>query len=330
MSIDPIAAIGARIERQLTAIDTRHRASDATKAHRAMNAAVPFVLPDGTSQTPNHPTSNDTFSVARHASPPANADIAVGATFRRKGVLSDVPMTVTRAGDGVVVAAFTDSAGSHEIAFDATEIDVVTKAPAVEPSPVVQFFPSMMDLGTKATSHTPAPTVVDSVAMPAATAVAVAAASAPTSVGAGSAPTSVTAGAAPTSMTAGSAPTSVAAASGATTVAALSPVAPATAPELPLPAGAIRLPDGTLQFGYAPTGGPIDRPPVVQPPVPAEFGVGATFRRKGVIGDVPMTVLRVGDGVLMATVTFVTDDGRREMAFIPDQLDLVTRAPADG
>ena len=61
------------------------------------------------------------------------------------------------------------------------------------------------------------------------------------------------------------------------------------------------------------------------PPVPASFGVGATFRRAGVMADPLMTVNRIGDGVVFATYT--DSEGTREVAFHPDQLDLVTAAP---
>lgn len=63
--------------------------------------------------------------------------------------------------------------------------------------------------------------------------------------------------------------------------------------------------------------------PAYTPPVPAEFGVGATFGRFA--GDTPMTVTRLGDGVVFAMYT--DSEGTREVAFHPTQLSLITAAP---
>lgn len=61
------------------------------------------------------------------------------------------------------------------------------------------------------------------------------------------------------------------------------------------------------------------------PPVPVEFGVGATFHIKGLNYGPPMTVTRTGDGVVFAMYT--DSEGTREVAFHPNQLDLFTAAP---
>lgn len=63
--------------------------------------------------------------------------------------------------------------------------------------------------------------------------------------------------------------------------------------------------------------------PAYTPPVPAEFGVGAVFGRFA--GDTPMTVTRLGDGVVFAMYT--DSEGTREVAFHPTQLSLITAAP---
>ncbi len=63
--------------------------------------------------------------------------------------------------------------------------------------------------------------------------------------------------------------------------------------------------------------------PAYTPPVPAEFGVGAVFGRFA--GDTPMTVTRIGDGVVFAMYT--DSEGTREVAFHPTQLSLITAAP---
>jgi hypothetical protein len=314
MSQDPIAALGARIERQLTAMDARHKAAEANRTQRAMKTAVPFALLNDTGAPTGGSVASTSVEPGANPTTATNTDFEVGATFRRKGELSDVPMTVTRAGDGVVVAAFSDSAGSYEVAFDANQLELVTKAPAAQVPADVQYFPSLIDLVRKSAPLAMAASATD--AVPAASV-----ATANAVVDAAPATAAATVVAAVPATVASPTPTPAA---------ALNPVVPAVAaPDLTLPAGAIRLPDGTLQFPYAPTGSVPGRVPVKQPPVPPEFGVGATFRRKDVIGDIPMTVTRVGDGVLMANITFADRDGRKEMAFIPDQLDLVTRAPPE-
>ena len=276
-----IAALGAKIEAQLTAKDARLKAPSASNAHRAANPAVPFVLRGAASQFPKEPAGGAKINFAPNSTPAVTAEHGVGATFRRKGVLSDVPMPVTRVGEGVVFTTFTDTSGSHEMAFDPKQIDVVTKAPAVKALAEIEYFPALTELGK----------IVTPPSIPAALV--------------GSPP-----------GTAGAAiPASAAVA------------APPKALDVPVPAGAIRLPDGTLQFAYTPAGGVVNRPPSVQAPVTADFGVGATFRIKGVLFGLPMTVTRVGNGVVFAAPTFANADGRSEMAFIPNQLDLVTPAP---
>jgi len=85
------------------------------------------------------------------------------------------------------------------------------------------------------------------------------------------------------------------------------------------------LADGTKQFGYAPTGGLINRVPNFTPPTPPEFGVGAMVRRLGVQSDAPMTVTHADGSFVRATVTDSTGTHIFEFPF--NQFELITRAP---
>jgi hypothetical protein len=328
MSLNPIVALGERLERQLAAMDARLNSADSTKAQRITNSVIPFTLPESTQA----PVISASASIDTDAKAGIADSVGVGATFRRKGMLSDVPMTVSRTDNGAVYASFTDGAHSYEMAFDASQIDVVTKAPSPSATADSLSFANLADR-VKSASALAAATVTPSdtpskasAALPASTPDVEAARMTTSPAAASSAAIAATTAA--VSSSAPAVPSSNPVATASTTVAAAATPAtatPTTATDAALPAGAIRLPDGTLQFGYAPTGG-VSHAPSVQAPVSAAFGVGATFRRKGV-ADVPMTVTRVGDGVVTANVNFGDGYGLREMAFVPDQLDLVTSAP---
>ena len=326
MSLDLIAAIGKRIERELFASHTKTKSTSASSAQSAA-AAIPFMLP----------TSTPGIDLVPTTAPVAITDVSVGDTFRRKGMLSDVPMTVSRTENGSVYASFSDGSVSQEMAFDANDIDIVSKTSSIPALPQTPYVTNLIDSVRTIMPLAATPvTLNESSAASSTTESAIAALtpSAPTVVMADSATsnaiaTTSTAAAASIATTASSASTTSASTTSASTTSASTTASATTAAtskaaDTTVPDGAIRLPDGTLQFGYAPTGG-VSHAPAVQTPVPAEFGVGATFRREGV-ADVPMTVTNVGDGVITANFTF-PDGTSRQMAFVPDQLDLVTHAP---
>lgn len=79
-------------------------------ANTASPDAAPVVLP------PNY-------------TPAVPAEFYPGATFVPRGLTGSTPMTVTRTGDGVVFAVWTDAEGSREVAFHPNQLDLVTAAP---------------------------------------------------------------------------------------------------------------------------------------------------------------------------------------------------------
>ena len=261
-----IAALGATIEAQQTAKDARLITPSASKAHRAANPAMPFMLRRGTSQLPHAPTGNASINVVLNSTPV----VKVSPEPQHNSKLTDLLQKATRLAAAPVV-----DAAHAQTAPAAKASALIATAASAQPTPVPEHFPSLLNLVNKAASPVVAPPVVAAASVPVAAPI----------------------------------------------------VAASRLPDLTLPDGAIRLPDGTLQFGYLPTGGSVIGVRSVQAPVPAEFGIGATFRRKGVLSDPPMTVTSVGDGVISANVTFANDDGRIRMSFIPDQLELITRAP---
>lgn len=103
------------------------------------------------------------------------------------------------------------------------------------------------------------------------------------------------------------------------------PASPTSVVDNAVAAPFVMLADGTKQFGYAPTGGLINRVPNVTPNAPPEFGVGATVRRLGVFSDAPMTVTQTSGGFVRATVTNTTGTHIFEFPF--NQFELITRAP---
>ena len=299
------SAIGARLEARLHAHDMRIKSVETSaKPENIADATAQFVLPDVLKSVAAAATAT-AKTEPEMSMPSLSADHGVGATFRRKGMLSDVPMPVTRVGEGVVFTTFTDPQGSQEMAFDPTQIELVTKAPALAQPNEGQFFPSLNDR-VKFTAPVAVLSAPDIATMPDAAVAPVLSASEKAAETAISPALS----------------TSVKAENSART---LVPTPSAKAAETALPLGAVRLPDGTLQFGYAPTGGLINRVPNKPEPAPPEFGVGATVRMKGVLSDAPMTVTQVGDGFISATRTDST--GTHVMEFPFNQFDLVTAAP---
>lgn len=374
MALDLVAALGARLEARLRAQETRIRTfEDTVRTHVQANGPAHFALPDGLLHFPNEPvrTKGDVLSGA--ATPAPNSEFDIGATFRRKGMLSDVPMAVSRAEHGLVYANFTDSEGLHEMAFEPNQIELVESAlssavqatvsahvtasvvaPTISsaPAPVsaIAVDPGVVNTTTPASANTldsssakaPVPVSANTVAASIARAMApVAAMTVAESIARAMAPavlnTPITANASgpATASTLASVSANVSAnvaapviANRATTPAASTATAP-TASVASLRANttaSITLPDGTQQFAFAPTGGDnLSRPAAYTPPVPANFGEGATFRRRGVLAETPMTVNRVGNGIIYANYT--DSEGTREIAFYPNQLDLVTAAP---
>ncbi len=224
MAQDPISAAGARLDGLLQAQVARTRQANLTSA----SAGVQFALPNKTGLLADSVSSAATINFVPNTTPPVPAELGLGATFRRSGSSLDVPMRVIRVGDGLVFANYTDEDGTREMAFMATQIDVVTKAP---PDGIKYEVPFVMpsDLSQNPAKVAPPPPPAVSVA------------------------------------------------------------------------------------------------PNVTPPVPAAFGVGATVCIPGITPATPMTVTRVGDGVVFANYT--DDEGTREMPFMWKQLVLATPAP---
>lgn len=369
MAQDLLAALGARLEAQLNAKDARVKTiEDAVKAQVSANPPAPFtLLADGTKQFGYAPTVDTTITADSSWKQSESDEIGIGATFRRKGVLSDIPMPVTRVGDGVVFTAFTDSDGSHEMSFPRNQIDMVTKAPpasdAENTSELIAPFAALLNATAQIFTGAAVETKTAQTDAELASAAAIASTTAAPSsemlpaaapvqnpvLQTGSAetvdvPVAVTtastaaasdtpAASAATGPTASAAAAKTAATTAANTTAtpdATKSAAPATAAAAKsasnASAGFVMLADGTKQFGYAPTGGVSGYvPPAKTPPVPTEYGVGATIRRKGSLSDTPMTVTRIGDGVVFAN--FTDSEGTREMAFYPNQMDLMSAAP---
>jgi hypothetical protein len=341
---NPISAVGARLDTLLQAQDARLKASQSAKSQAS---SVPFILPDGTQQFGYAPSygapsaqASDTnaqdISAADLTAGPSS-DLGVGATIRRSGVPLDVPMRVTRVGDGVVFANMSDHAGTREMAFPSNHVEVVTKASRAEAFPAVSSYQNAIALMSSATlAETPVAT--NSVGLaPAITAPVInSAVITPPFI---TAPVTATPVATTPSMAApvtsvSVAESNVAARSTTRTVTSSAPAAAptppptaATTPVIPNASDApyVMLPDGTKQFGYAPTGGLPGAVRSVMPAVPSQYGVGATIRRQGVTSDTPMTITRTGDGIVFANMT--DWEGTREMAFLWNHVDLVTPAP---
>ncbi|MEP6834899.1 MAG: hypothetical protein ABJB74_16040 [Gemmatimonas sp.] len=238
--------------------------TDTASAAAAATAISYAMLADGTKQFGYAPPGA-VVNVVANTTPAVSANLAVGATFRRKGTPSDIPMTVSRVGNGVVTAMYTDSEGTREMAFTPNQIELVT----------------------------PATLVASNVTSTDATDVLARLAASNSAANSGSMNNNV-------------ATSSVASTAAARTNSERNAAAPTSIATVSDPIVANLVPNTT-------------------PPVSADFGVGATFRRHGTPSDIPMTVLRVGNGVV--TAMYTDSEGTREMAFTPNQLDLVTSAP---
>lgn len=313
------SAIGARLEARLRTHEMRVKSAEtAIKAENFADPSAIFVLPETTSaQRIPAPVTDATTDLL----PSNEAEHSVGATFRRKGMLSDVPMPVTRVGEGVVYTTFSDAQGSQEMAFDATQIDIVSKPPVLTASNDIEFFPNLKELVKSASP-------IAAAATPEVEAVAITTASYESRILAAMSPANTTAASPPEVLSSvnSAVPESIRTANETTATSDTTTTA-ATARSTAniLPAGAIRLSDGTLQFGYAPTGGVINLVPNKPEPAPTAFGIGATVRRKGVISDAPLTVTEVGSGYIRAVRT--DSQGTTTFEFPFNQFDLVTAAP---
>ncbi|MEP6781416.1 MAG: hypothetical protein ABJC26_16075 [Gemmatimonadaceae bacterium] len=287
--MDPIKAAAARLDAFLHTVEERFKKTPkVTTAVDGVGASFPSVYTDASKPTTFGPMADSVSSSVATSPPAVAAELGVGDTVRRNGMPSDMPMKVTRVDDGVVFATVTDNQGSREVGFAADQVDVVTKAPTEETFPTIASYQSAVAMSTAGplSSATAANTASANVS----------AASAST---ASERPRTNSASAVSTEPT------------------------PYVAGDDSPPF--IMLPDGTKQFGNAPTGPLVNVVPNKQPPVPTDFGPGATFRIKGMPTGAPMTVTRIGEGVLFAQYT--DDQGTRDMPFIPGQLDLVSAAP---
>ncbi|MEP6763260.1 MAG: hypothetical protein ABJB66_03065 [Gemmatimonadaceae bacterium] len=297
MAQDPISAAAARLDSLLQtqeAIARRVKRSPTQLGEGG--TSFPFLMPDAGRPYSRGPMVDSTCVNYATTNPALAAELGVGDTIRRNGVPSDLPMKVTRVDDDVVYATLTDNEGSREVAFSADQVDVVTKAPTSETFPDITPYQNAVVLSASAPSvyaSSAAAATVES-----------------TNVS--------TANAAVSASTRSTDTRSLG-----TTTATNVPTAPQSADDSSPPF--VLLPDGSKQFGYAPTGPVVNIVPNKQPAVPTAFGVGATFRIKGISFGPPMTVLRVGDGIV--TAQYTDELGTREVPFIPGQLDLVTPAP---
>ena len=285
MSHDPFKAAAARLDAFLHTVEERFKKTPkVTTAVDGVGASFPSVFTEASKPTTFGPMADSDSSSGATSTPAVAAELGVGDTVRRNGMPSDMPMKVTRVDDGVVFATMTDHQGSREVGFAADQVDVVTKAPTEETFPEITSYQS-----------TVAMSAVGSLASA-------------TAVSAGSANVSAASTATPREGPASA-------------TAAIVPPTPYVPGEASPPF--ILLPDGTKQFGNAPTGPLVNVVPNKQPAVSTEFGVGATFRIRGT--TTPLTVSRIGDGVVFARYT--DDQGSRDVPFIPGQVDLLTAAP---
>ncbi|MEO7996763.1 MAG: hypothetical protein ABI852_04920 [Gemmatimonadaceae bacterium] len=309
MAQDLLRAIGSRLEAQLNARETRLKSiEDAVKARVSVNPPTPFsLLPDGTKQFGYTPMVDSTAITSEVDADAAEAaaqteDISdPGASFAALISATAQLFTETAADNQASPAA---SATDESMVITPSNQNPVTMAdsPAEADEPMVaQLLTPTVSTTTAGAATTSAPTTVAAVAAaaPAVEAPVVASVAAPGTTAATSASVASATEAAPVSAKVAASVSS----------------------------GFVMLADGTKQFGYAPTGGTagVNAPAAKTPPVPADFGAGATIKRKGVAMDTPMTVTRIGDGVIFAN--FTDSEGTREMAFYPNQMDLLSAAP---
>ncbi|MEO7359900.1 MAG: hypothetical protein ABI120_06205 [Gemmatimonadaceae bacterium] len=290
MAQDLLAALGARIEAQLKIRGARVRSiEDSVKAQVSANPPAPFtLLSDGTKQFGYAPAAAVTTTLIANSAPADSTDAVANAPS------AEVSEDAEIVSDTAAPIAALLNATARIFTTAAAETKAVEHLPvessllaAITPATEIRVF-SNVSAYMEAVLAKPAV-----VAEPVTEALPVVATP-------------------PEARTA--APEAAARATSARTLADSASL------------GYTMLSDGTKQFGYAPSGGLINTgPPNTTPPVPADFGVGATMRRHGVRSDTPITVTRVGDGLVFAN--FTDGEGTREMAFYPNQMDLVTAAP---
>lgn len=313
---DPLSAIGARLEARLNLQSARFKSIEETvRARIEANPPAEFtLLPDGTKQFGYAPV----YAEAVHQDTVPVEDTAPE---------ESIGYTFTAAAQDEVKAQFMTLAPSSH--WDANGLSNAEPAalPADFSAPVpaqIAQTGALPVLMVPAAPVDPTPvwaTSTASDAAPSAPAAAPVAASPAATNGATTAPAIANpAHAVSTAANVSTTATNAAAAASANAANLNTSAANASGN-----AGFVMLADGTKQFGFAPTGPVVNLVRNLTPPVPSNFGPGATFRIHGLPNSTPMTVTRGGDGVVFAMYT--DSEGTREMAFMPNQLDLVTASP---
>lgn len=313
MAQDLLAALGARIEAQLNAKDARSRTLEETlKARVNKHPPAPFtLLSDGTKQFGYAHSVDDSFGGFLNLSTELDTDFDATTSLAKSAPTTEeisaaiAPFAALLSGAAQVLT-HTASQPSTSVAASAPQRGTLTVPVSVQsaasvavsvPVSVQVAAPVSTPVSNTVTATiTPALAIVTSAEAPAVSSLAHSLASL-------AEPTIKTA--VPSASTTVASPTSI--------------VDSGTA------APFVMLPDGTKQFGYAPTGGLINRVPNVTPPAPPSFGIGATVRRLGVLSDAPMTVTQTDGGFVRATVTDSTGTHIFEFPF--NQFELITRAP---
>lgn len=330
MAQDLLTAIGTRLEAQLNSRESRLRSiEDSVKAQVSANPPAPFtLLADGTKQFGYAPAAAVTTTLISDSSPGDASNAKTGAA------VPDLPDTTEIVSDATAPIAALLSATARLFTAAAAETKSVEYLPtessqptlsapaAVETAatpPVYSNVSAFMEAvfakpAVNVTTAPEAPLVATAVAKPETNTTPATNATFEAHVAPSAAATTSPTIAATASATVDATPSAAAMTSAARTTIdnAIS--------------GYSMLADGTKQFGFAPTGGVVNIAGINKtPPVPTEFGAGAVMRRKNFMSDTPLTVTRIGDGVVFAN--FTDESGTREMAFYPNQMDLVTAAP---
>lgn len=316
MAQDLLSAIGSRLEAQLKARDARLKTvEDTVKARVSMNPPAPFsLLPDGTKQFGYAPSIDSPIDTSD-----ADADAAEAAAQTED--ISD-PGASFAALVNATVQIFTEANAEAKTAPTApATVEAMAIAPSNQNPITLAGSPDPVDTPTVAQMLTPTVSTTTATEVTT-TAASVSTTPVATTVAAASAAAASAAAVETPALANVASPSSTTATPSASEAAAVTARTATNASS-----GFVMLADGTKQFGYAPTGNTMGALASISktPPVPADFGVGATLRRKGVGTDTPITVTRVGDGVVFAN--FTDSEGTREMAFYPNQMDLVTAAP---
>lgn len=318
MAQDLLAAVGARIEALLNVKDARSRTLEETlRASVSKNPPAPFtLLSDGGRQFGYAPGSDEISSRISDAT--LDAQNEFGSGFRS---LATAPSAEDISAAIAPFAALL-SGTAQVLTQNAAPSNSVTGLSAPVTVPVSVLVADSAPVNVPVSVQTSAPTsapvnVPVAVQFSAPVNTAGSPAAFPT---ASSSASTVTSNANRTNSNTASR-TPVAAAPGT----AANVASPTSVVDNAVPAPFVMLADGTKQFGYAPTGGLINRVPNVTPNAPAEFGIGATVRRLGVLSDAPMTVTQISGGFVRATVTNSTGTHIFEFPF--NQFELITRAP---